>query len=76
MFGYEIHTGGFVSRTELFGGAALGLNTDYVYRANGRMVLDFLGKLWKVKWLGLGVSYFWGHDVEGWSAGLDMRFKF
>jgi hypothetical protein len=76
MFGGELHTGGFVSRTELFGGAAQGLNTDYVYTANSRLVLDFLGKLWKVKWVGLGVSYFWGHDVEGWSAGLDMRLKF
>jgi hypothetical protein len=76
MFGGELHTGGFVSRSELFGGVAEGLNTDYVYTANGRLVLDFLGKLWKVKWLGLGVSYFWGHEVEGWTAGLDMRLKF
>ena len=76
VFGRELHTGGFLSRTEVLGDAAHGLNTGYVYTANGRLVLDFLGKLWKLKWLGVGASYFWGHDLEGWSAGLDMRFKF
>ena len=76
LFGREIHTGGFFSRTEVFGDAARGLNTGYVYTANGRLVLDFLGKLWKVKWLGVGFSYFWGHDLEGWSAGLTTQFQF
>jgi hypothetical protein len=76
ILGHELHTGGFFSRTEVFGDAAHGLNTDYIYTANGRLVLDFLGKLWKVKWLGAGVSYFWGGDLSGWSAGLDMRLKF
>ena len=76
LLGRELHTGGFFSRTEVFGDASHGLNTDYAYTVNGRLVLDFLGKLWKLKWVGLGASYFWGHDVQGWSAGLDMRFKF
>jgi len=76
ILGHELHTGGFFSRTEVFGDAARGLNTEYVYTAKARLVLDFLGKLWKVKWLGLGVSYFWGHEFSGWSAGLDMRFQF
>jgi len=76
VFGREMHTGGFVSRTELFGDAASGLNTDYLYTVNGRVVLDFLGKLWKVKWIGLGASYFTGHEFSGWSAGLDLRFQF
>ena len=76
LFGREFHVGGFFSRTEIFGNAARGLNTGYVYTANGRLVLDFLGQLWKLKWLGLGVSYFWGHDFSGWSAGVDLQFKF
>src|SRR5262249_40557735 len=72
----EFHTGGFFSRTELYGDAASGLNASSFYTANGRFVFDFNGKLWKVRWVGLGASYFWGHDFEGWSAGLDLSFKF
>ena len=75
VFGRELHTGGFVSRTEIFGNAAQGFDTSYTYTANSRLVLDFLGKIWKVKWVGLGFSYFWGHNIGGWSAGLDMRFN-
>jgi hypothetical protein len=76
ILGGELHTGGFFERTELFGGIADGLNADHFYTLNGRLVLDFLGKLWKVKWLGLGASCFLGDHFSGWSAGLDLRFKF
>ena len=76
VFSRELHTGGFFSRTEVFGNAAQGLNTGYVYTANGRLVLDFLGKLWKVRWLGVGASYFWGQNFNGWSAGVELRLKF
>ena len=76
ILNHELHTGGFFSRTELFGDAAGGMGTAYLYTANTRLVLDFLGKLWKVKWIGLGASYFWGQDFSGWSAGLDLRFQF
>jgi hypothetical protein len=74
--GGELCTGGFFSRTEVLGGAADGLNADYVYTANGRLVVDLLGKLWKVQWLGLGASYFWGQHFDGWAAGADLRFDF
>ena len=74
--GRELHTGGFFARTELFGGAADGLNEDHLYTVNGRVVLDLLGHAWKVNWLGAGYSYFWGDHFGGWSAGLDLRFKF
>src|SRR5262249_26298565 len=73
IFGLELHSGGFFSRTELFGGAAKGMNSDYFYTADGRLVLDLLGKVWKVRWVGLGASYIWGHDFGGWSVGLDLR---
>jgi len=76
VFGRELHTGGFFSRTEIFGDAANGLRTDYVYTANARLVLDFLGEFWKVRWVGVGASYIWGHDMGGWSVGLDLRFQF
>jgi hypothetical protein len=76
ILGHELHTGGFFSRTEIFGNASTGLNEDHVYTANGRVVLDLLGHVWKVRWLGLGTSYFWGDHVNGWSAGMDIRFQF
>ena len=72
----ELHTGGFFSRTELYGDSATGLNTDYIYTANARLVLDVLGDLWKVRWVGVGASYFWGQDMGGWSVGLDLRLQF
>jgi hypothetical protein len=76
VFGRELHAGGFISRTEIFGGTADGLNADHLYTVNGRLVLDFLGRIWAVRWLGLGTSYFWGEHVNGWSAGVDVRFEF
>lgn len=76
LFNRELHTGGFFSRTELFGGGSAGLNENHVYTANGRLVMDLLGHAWKVRWLGVGYSYFWGDHFSGWSAGLDMRFQF
>jgi hypothetical protein len=43
---------------------------------NGRFVLDLEGKIWAVRWLGVGCSYFWADRFSGWSAGLDVRLKF
>lgn len=76
LLGHELHTGGFLARTELFGGAAAGLNENHIYTVNGRFVLDLLGELWKVRWLGLGASYFFGDHMAGWSAGVDVNFQF
>lgn len=76
FFNQELHTGGFFSRTEVFGGAADGLNEDHVYRVNGRLVLDLKGKVWKVRWFGFGYSYFWGKNFTGWSAGASVRLQF
>jgi hypothetical protein len=76
LFGQELHTGGYLGRTELFGGVADGMNENHVNIVNGRLVLDLAGKLWKVQWLGLGYSYFFGEHFEGWSAGATVRFQF
>ena len=56
----DARRGGFLTRTELSGGAAGGLNSNYAYTANVRLVLDFTGKLWKTRLLGIGASYFRG----------------
>ncbi len=76
LFGHELHTGGYFNRTELYGDLKNGLNTNHAYEIHGRLVLDFLGKLWKVKWLGIGGSYLWGPHFDGWSVGADVAFKF
>ena len=76
LLGRELHTGGFFSRTELFGGAAEGLNADHIYTLSGRFVMDLLGKVPKVRWLGLGASYYFGDHFDGWTAGVNLRFQF
>jgi hypothetical protein len=73
---HEFRTGGYFSRTELFGSLSDGLNEEHIYKINARSVLDFTGALWKVRWLGMGGSYFWGKNFSGWSAGVNVRFKF
>jgi hypothetical protein len=76
LFGHELRTGGYFSRTELYDGIRDGLNSEYLYEVHPRLVLDFLGELWKVQWIGIGVSEFWGHDFTGWSVGADVAFRF
>ncbi len=76
LFGHELRTGGYFSQTDLFGDLQNGLNTSSVYEAHGRLLLDFLGELWKVKWIGLGGSYLWGDNIHGWSIGADVAFRF
>ena len=76
LFGRELHTGGFFSRSEMFGGISDGLNSDFVNTLNGRLVADFVGRVWHLRWFGVGASYFWGDNFGGWSAGVDVRFEF
>jgi hypothetical protein len=76
LWGHELRTGGYFSRTELYDGIKTGLNTDHMYEIHGRIVLDYLGKLWKVQWIGIGASYLWGSNFDGWSFGADIAFWF
>jgi hypothetical protein len=76
LFGHELRTGGFFARTEFFNDIEQGLNTDHMYEVHGRVVLDFLNQLWKVQWIGLGASYLWGSNFEGYSIGADVAFRF
>ena len=75
LFHHELHTGGFFSRTELYGNVRTGLDDDHMYQAHGRLVLDFLGKLWKMKWIGLGGSYIWGSTFHAWTVAADIAIK-
>ncbi|MGC3960172.1 MAG: hypothetical protein QM813_20280 [Verrucomicrobiota bacterium] len=76
LLGYELRTGGFISRTELSGGVADGLRSSHIQTANVRLVADLLEKVWAMKWVGLGATYYWGDNFGGWSAGVDLSFQF
>jgi hypothetical protein len=76
LFGHELHTGGYLSRTELIGDLKDGLDVAHMNEVHARLVLDFLHQLWKVKWIGLGASYVDGPNISGWAVGADVAFKF
>ena len=76
IFNHELRTGGYFSRSDFFGDLNTGLNTDHLYEVHGRVVLDFLGQLWKCQWIGVGYSYLWGSNFNGVSYGLDVAFQF
>ena len=76
LFGHELHTGGYLSRTELLGDLKDGLGVAHVNEVHGRLVLDFLHQLWKVQWIGLGASYVDGTNFSGWAVGADIAFRF
>ena len=76
LWGHELRTGGYFNRQELFDGIKSGMGTDHLYEIHPRLVLDFLGELWKVQWIGIGGSYMWGGPISGWSFGADIAFRF
>ena len=76
LFGHELHTGGYLSRTELLGDLKDGLGVAHMNEVHGRLVLDFLHQLWKVQWIGLGASYVDGTNISGWTVGVDVAFRF
>lgn len=76
VLGYELRTGGFISRTEMAGGVADGLKSSHIQTANARLVVDVLGQTWVVKWIGVGATYYWGDNFNGWSAGVDLSLQF
>jgi hypothetical protein len=76
LYGHELRSGGYYRWTGLYGGLRSGLNESSLNEIHGRVVLDFLKQLWKVQWIGIGASYIWGPNVTGWTAGLDVVFRF
>lgn len=74
--GHELRSGGYLSRTDLFGDLKTGLEVQHLNEIHGRIVLDFLNQLWKVQWLGVGASYIWGTSITGWTVGADVAFRF
>ena len=76
IYNHELRTGGYFSRSDFYGDLDTGLNTEHVYEVHGRVVLDFLGQLWKCQWIGLGYSYLWGSNFTGVTYGVDAAFRF
>jgi hypothetical protein len=76
LYGHELRSGGYYRWTGLYGDLRDGLHESNLSEIHGRVVLDFLNQLWKVQWIGIGASYLWGPNITGWSAGLDVVFRF
>lgn len=76
LYDHELRVGGYFSRTELFGDLKAGLDVEHVNELHARLVLDFLGQFWKVQWIGIGGSYLWGTNINGWTLGADVAFRF
>jgi hypothetical protein len=76
VYGHELRSGGYLSRTDLFGDLQEGLGVEHVNEVHARLVLDFLNQLWKLQWLGVGASYLWGTNINGWTVGADVAFRF
>ena len=76
LYGHELRTGGYLSRTDLLGDLKTGLDAQHLNELHTRIVLDFLDQLWKVQWLGVGASYLWGTNIQGWTVGADVAFRF
>ena len=74
--GHELRSGGYLSRTDLFGDLRTGLEVEHLNELHGRLVLDFLNQLAGVQWLGLGASYIWGTNISGGTVGADVAFHF
>jgi hypothetical protein len=76
VFGHELHTGGYLSRTDLLGDLRRGLDVEHLNELHGRLVLVFNNPLWGMQWLGIGASYLWGTNISGWTYGADIEFHF
>jgi hypothetical protein len=76
VFDCPMHFGGDIGRTDLYQGLKGALGTDHYYQTDGRVTLDTLGRLWKVKYVGLSGGYFWCGAFSGYSIGLEGSVKF
>lgn len=76
FYGHELRTGGYLARTDLFGDLQEGLGVEHMNEVHVRLVMDFLNQFWKLQWLGVGASYLWGTNIDGWTVGADVAFRF
>jgi hypothetical protein len=71
-----MHFGGDIGRTDLYQGLQGALGTDHFYQTDGRITFDVLGRVWKVKYVGLTGGYFWCSAFRGYSIGLEGSVNF
>jgi hypothetical protein len=76
LFDCPVHLGGDIGRTDLYQGLKGALGTDHYYETDGRVTFDVLGKIWKVKSVGLSGGYFWCGTFSGYSIGLEGSMTF
>ncbi len=76
VHGHELRTGGYFSRTDLFGDLENGLDVEHINEIHARLVADMLNQVWKAQWVGFGISYLWGPNIRGWTVGADIAFQF
>jgi hypothetical protein len=76
LWGRQLRTGAYISRSELYGGLETTLHTEHFYNAGGRLVMDVQGLLWHLEYLGLGAGYFWSDKFSGWTIGAEISFAF
>jgi len=72
----RLHTGGFISHTVLFGDITDTMRADNFFTFHPRIMLNTEGKLWKVSDIGVGGSYYYGSNLNGWTVGIDFNMKF
>jgi hypothetical protein len=65
VLGPQLRVGKYVARSELWGGFETSLRTDHLYDAGGRLVVDLVGLLWKLEYLGIGMSSFFSDNFSG-----------
>jgi Solitary outer membrane autotransporter beta-barrel domain len=73
---FPMHVGADFSRTDLYDGLRNALNTSYYYQTDGRITFDILGRIWKVKSVGVTGGYFWCGAFHGYSIGLEGSAQF
>jgi hypothetical protein len=78
VFDCQLHTGGYVSLTEVAGDIGDTMNSDVWATIHGRVLMNTEGKswAWKMDRLGLGMSGIFGSHFTGWDAGVEVSFKF
>ncbi len=76
FMGHELRTGGYLAHTLLAGDLREGLNVGNLNEIHGRLVFDTLGQVWTFQWVGIGISYIFGHNITGWTVDADLAFRF